>query len=155
MTSVQNFSCILPTISEYSKETFSLEPAFGDVRNSGLQGCSVREKSTLSQRFFQEFSKFQNTLYFLTTLRMYLQCSPVVGYRLYSRNSNKRELHYIFFSLNLPKFSVQLFQNTLIKSSVMESSGLYTVVLFILKNDSARNNSLTFLQVKLSPLKNL
>ena len=42
----------LPTISEYSKEAFFLELAFADVRNSGLQGCSVKEKGTLSQRFF-------------------------------------------------------------------------------------------------------
>ena len=48
----------LTTILEYSKETFSLEPAFADVRNSGLQGCSVKEKGTLSQRFFKKFSKF-------------------------------------------------------------------------------------------------
>ena len=43
----------------------------------------------------------------------------VVGCRLYLCSSNKRELHYIFFSENFPKFLVQLFQNTFIKSSVM------------------------------------
>ena len=53
MTAVYRpFFSELPTILEYTKETFFLEPAFADVRNSGLQGCSVREKGTLSQRFF-------------------------------------------------------------------------------------------------------
>ena len=65
---IQTFLCKLPTSSEYSKETFFLKPTFADVRNSGLQGCS---------KDFLGFSKFQNTLYFLTTLIMYLQCSPV------------------------------------------------------------------------------
>ena len=34
------------------------------------------------------------------------------------------ELHYIFFSDNFPKFSLQLYQNNLIKSSVMKLSQL-------------------------------
>ena len=53
MTLVQIFSGKLPAISKYSKETFLLESAFAYVRNSELQGCSVREKGTLSQRFFE------------------------------------------------------------------------------------------------------
>ena len=32
--------------------TFSLESAFAVVINFGLQGCSVREKGALSERFF-------------------------------------------------------------------------------------------------------
>ena len=71
---------------------------------------------------------------------------------------NKMELHYIFFSDNVPKFSVQLFQSTLIKFSVMEFSRVLDCTpwsCFILKNDSTRDNSLKFLEVKLSPLKNL
>ena len=39
--------------------------------------------------------------------------------------------------------------------SLVEFWSLYTVVLFISKNDSTRDNSLKFLEVKLSPLKNL
>ena len=39
--------------------------------------------------------------------------------------------------------------------SLVEFWSLYTVVLFILKNDSTRDNSLNFLEVKLSSLKNL
>ena len=45
----------LPTISEYSKETFFLGSVFAEVRNSGMQGFSVREKGTVSQRFFGIF----------------------------------------------------------------------------------------------------
>ena len=44
--------------------------------------------------------------------------------RLFSCSSNKMELHYIFFSDNFPKFSLQLYQNNLIKSSVMKLSQL-------------------------------
>ena len=91
----------------------------------------------------------------MSTLRIYLQSSPVVRCRLYSCNSNERELHYIFFS---GKFSVQLFQSTLIKSSVMKFSRVLDCTsysCFILKIDSTRDNSLKYLEVKLSPLKNL
>ena len=61
-----------------------------------------------------------------------------------------------FFSDSFPKFSVQLFQNTLIKSSVMEFSRVLDCALqsyFILKNDSTRDNFLKFLEVKLFPQK--
>ena len=39
--------------------------------------------------------------------------------------------------------------------SLVEFWSLYTVVLFISKNDSTRDNSLKFLEVKLSPLKSM
>ena len=131
------FSEKLPTLSKYSKETFFLESAFADVRNSGLQGCSVREKGTLSQRFFWNFRNFRMSFPF---------------WALSECICNKMELQYIFFSDNVPKFSVQLFQNTLIKLSVMEFSRVLDYTpwsCFILKNDSTRDNSLKF------PLKNL
>ena len=105
---------------------------------------------------FLEFAKFQNTLLFLSTLRMYVQCSRVVGCKLYSCNSNKRELHYIFFSDNFRKFLMQPFQNTLINSSVMEFSRVLDQTpqsWFIFKDDSTKDNSLTFLDPKLSLLK--
>ena len=41
-----------------------------------------------------------------------------VGCRLFSCNRIKKKLYYIHFSGYLPKFSVQLFQHTLIKLSV-------------------------------------
>ena len=53
------FSGKLPTISEYSKETFFLESAFADVSNSGLQDCSVGEKGTFLQGFFWNFRNFR------------------------------------------------------------------------------------------------
>ena len=40
-----------PTISKHSKETFLLELVFTEVRYSGLQVCSTREKGTVSQKF--------------------------------------------------------------------------------------------------------
>ena len=49
------FNGKLPTISEYSKKTFFLESAFPEFRNSGLLGCSVREKGTVLKRFFWNF----------------------------------------------------------------------------------------------------
>ena len=53
------FSGKLPTISQYSKKTFFLESAFKEVRNSGLQGRSIREKGRLSQIFFWNFRNFR------------------------------------------------------------------------------------------------
>ena len=114
-----------------------------------------RKRDTL-QRFFWSFRNFRTSFpLWEYTLRIYLQSSPVVRCRLYSCNSNERELHYIFFS---GKFSVQLFQSTLIKSSVMKFGRVLDCTpysCFISKNDSTRDNSLKFLEVKLSPLKNL
>ena len=52
------FSGKLPAISEYSKEIFFLESVFSEVRNSGLQGCSVSENGTVLQRFFWNFQNF-------------------------------------------------------------------------------------------------
>ena len=52
-------------------------------------------------------------------------CSRVsspVGCRLLSYKFIKRKLSYIRFSGKFPKFLVQLFQNTFMKTSVMEFS---------------------------------
>ena len=47
--------------------------------------------------------------------------SPAVGFRHYLCNCNQRELHYIHFPGFFSKFSLQLFQNTFMKSSVTKS----------------------------------
>ena len=83
---------------------------------------------------------------------MYLQCSPVVGCRLYSCNCVKRELHCIWFSDNFPKFSAELFQNALMRSWVVVCR-LYSCL--TLKSDSTSDNFLKFLEVRLSPPKSL
>ena len=114
------FSDKLPTNSEYSKETFFLESVFDEVRNSRLQGCSDREKKDSFTKTYLQFSKFQNILFFLSTTRIDLWLSSLLGCRLYSCNSFKRKLRYMRFSDNSPKFSAQLFQNALRISSLMK-----------------------------------
>ena len=55
MTSYTPFSGKLPTVSEYSKETFLFKSVFAEFRNSGLQGCNVREKVQFREDFFEFF----------------------------------------------------------------------------------------------------
>ena len=83
---------------------------------------------------------------------------PLVDCRMHSCNCIKRKLHYIHFSGTFPKFSAQLFQISLMKSSVAEfSTVLGGRLLFrvILKSESTRDNFSKFLYVKLSPQKSL
>ena len=47
---------------------------------------------------------------------------PLVDCRMHSCNYIKRKLHYIHFSGTFPKFSAQLFQISLMESSVAEFS---------------------------------
>ena len=68
----------------------------------------------------------------------------------------KSDLHYIRFFYDFQKFSAQLFQNALIKWSVMELSrvpGCRLWSCIILKSVSTGDNFLKFLEVKLSPPK--
>ena len=51
-------------------ETFFLESLFTEVRCSGLQGCSVREKGTVSQRFCVIYKVLEH--YFLSVLFPFL-----------------------------------------------------------------------------------
>ena len=85
-------------------------------------GLQRQRKRYRFAKIFLKFLKFQNILSFVSTPRMYLQCIPVVGCRLHSRNSIKRKLHHIRFSDDGPKFLVQLFEKTLMKSSVKDFS---------------------------------
>ena len=84
---------------------------------------------------------------------MYLQCSPVVGGRLYSYNFIKRELHYIFFLTIFQSFRCSYFKIPSLNHMWWSLVEFWTVHLY--KNYSSRDNFLKFLEVKLSPLKNL
>ena len=101
MTSLQTFLW-QTSVSEYSNEIHFLETAFAEVRNLELQGCSVssvRKKRDSFANNFLEVLKFQNTLSFLSTSRMYLQCSSVAGCRLYSCNSKGNSTTYVFLTI--------------------------------------------------------
>ena len=85
-----------------------MEPLFTEVRNFGLQGCSVIEKGAVSQR--------------LLGIYKHLERSTLFDPGLHSYNYIKRKLDCIHFSDNFPKFSAQLFQITLMKLCVGEFS---------------------------------
>ena len=87
---------------------------------SEILGCrsTTLEKKNSFANTFKEFLKFWNILFFLTSSRIV----SAVGCRIYSINCIKKDLYYILFSEYFPKFSVQLFQNTLINLSVVEFS---------------------------------
>ena len=106
-------------ISEYSQEAFFLEFVFAEVRNSGLQDCSIRKKRDSFAKIFFGFSKFQNILSFLSTSRMYQSGCRFVDY--IRATLLHTPLDMLFFD-NFSKFSVLLFQKTLMKSYVMELS---------------------------------
>ena len=104
-----------PTFLEYSQETYFLESFFVKVGNSGLQACNVREKGAISQTLFWNFRNFP-TFHFEKSI-----CggifSLVLGCRLKLCNFLKMEFHCIF-----SKFSLWLFENTLMQRSVIEVS---------------------------------
>ena len=132
----------MTTLYTFSKEAFFLESAFAKVRNSGLQGCRIREKGTVSQIFLWKFQNFKHPF-----LSEHFQNASVVqsSSRLQTVlvQLHKRELHYICFSNNFLKFLVQLLQNTLKKSFVKEFSrvlGCRLQPCIILKSDSNRDN---------------
>ena len=123
---------------------------------SNLLKSSVLPTNEFASNLYISFRQLDQPPNFLSTSRMYLWCSTVVTCRLYSCNCIKRELHYIRFTDNFPKFSAQLFQNALVKSSVTQFSrvvvcGLYSCL--TLKSDSTSDNFLKFLEVRLSPQK--
>ena len=103
------FSGKLPTISEYSKETFFLESAFADVRNSGLQAVALEKKAPFCKDFLGIFEILENPFPYWALSECissavqkyavdYICVTPIKG------NSTT-----YFFSDNFPKFSVQLF----------------------------------------------
>ena len=85
---------------------------------SEILDCSVREKGTVPQRFFGIFEFLKHCF-----LSKHFQNVSVVqsGSRLHTLFVQlcKLKLRYICFSHNVPKFSVQLFQSNIMKSSLM------------------------------------
>ena len=96
---------------------------FAEAGNSRLQGCSVREE-VFEILEVLEFSKFQNIFSFLSTSRkvsvievlVHQQAVDLCSCAILS-NGNCR-----CFAGYFPKFLVELFQNIVMKSSVMEFS---------------------------------
>ena len=105
------FSCRLPTISEYSKETFFLEPVFAEVRNSGLQGCSVRKKKgQFCKDVFGIFEILEYPFLFEHFENVsVVQLGSIVGCRLYSCNSKENSTTYVFLTI-FQKFRRSFFQ---------------------------------------------
>ena len=111
------------------KKTFFLGPFLTEVRSSGLQACNVGEKEDLCKYFLRIFEILENS--FLSELFTKNICRGVfrsaVVCRLFSCNRIEKELYYIHFSEYFPKFSMQLFQHTLIKLSVTKFMELLVV----------------------------
>ena len=141
-----------PTIWEHSKETFSLESVFADVRNCELQACDVRGKGTVLQRFFWNFQTFSTTFSFEHFQKIVCSdvFSSIVRCRLYLCICIWREQHkgaawvsldnFIFFwcsCFETPSWN-NLWQN-LIEVWTVD----YSLVL-LLKSDSTRDNFLKF-----------
>ena len=119
----------METISEHSKKTFFLGSFLTEVRSSGLQACNGCEKEDFCKYFLEIFKILENSS--LSEFFKKNICRGVfrsaVGCRLFSCNRIKKELYYIHFSGYFPKFSVQLFQHTLIKLSVTKFIEFLTV----------------------------
>ena len=100
MTSLWTFFWQTSNYFRTLKGNTFLESVFAGVKISGLQGCSVREKGTVSQRLPWNFRSFR--IFF--PFRVLSECicnavfGPLVGCRLYSCNYSKTELHYMRFS---------------------------------------------------------
>ena len=65
MISLYTFSGKLSTTSEYSNELFFLESVFAKVRNSRLQGCSVKGKrDSFAKKVFVIFEILEDPFLF-------------------------------------------------------------------------------------------
>ena len=104
-------------------------------------------------KYFRQYIQYKQYLYLLNNI-----CSGVfrleVGYRLKLCNFFKTEFHYIHIPGYFPKFSLWLFQNTIMKTSVIEvrrvkGCRLWSCVL--VKNWLHQRQ---FSEIKFSPLKN-
>ena len=70
-----------------------------------MQGCSVREKATVSQRFFVIYKILEHFPFWTLPECIYSAIfTPVVGCRLYFCNCTKMKLYYICFSENFQNF---------------------------------------------------
>ena len=101
---------------------FFFESDFVEARNSELQAHNVKEKgAVLCKDIFEIFEIIEHSF-----LPKHYQksigggVSSPVCCKLWSYKFIKRKLSYTRFSGKFPKFLVQLFQNTLMKTSVMD-----------------------------------
>ena len=73
------FSGELQTISEYSKKTFFLESlSFLKLENLDCRAVAIVKMDSFKNLFFGILKILEDSI-FLSTSRMYLQCSPVVN----------------------------------------------------------------------------
>ena len=146
------FSGKLSIILEYSKETFFLESAFADVRNSELQGGNIREKNTLSQIYFQIFRNFRTPFLSQHSRNVsVVQCGSrlqnlILQATLIKGNSTRYFYLTIFRSFRCSKFKISVMEFSRVLDCTPQSC-------FVLKNNSNRDNTLKFLEVEFSPLK--
>ena len=119
------------------------------MRNSALQGCSVRKAHF---RFFWNFQNFRTPFPFLSTLRMYLFCSRAT---LIKENFTTYFFLIIFQSFRCSYFKRPLLNHlwwSLAFGRVLDCTPQSRL---ILKNDSTRDNFSKFSDMNSSPLKNL
>ena len=122
----RSFSGSFTTISEQSNETFSLESVLAEVRNLGLQSCSVGKKTTVSQRFFWNCWYFRKYCPFWAPRNV-----SVVQREL--KGSKANSTTYVFLTI-LQKFWCSYFKtsswNHLWRSSVEFYAADYSPVLY-------------------------
>ena len=130
------FPCKLPTISNHAKETFFMESVFTKVKYSGLQGCSVREKETFSQRFCVIYKilehyfltrHFQNV--FVVQSLIWKQAVDCIPATVLKGNSTTCVFLIIFQSFR----RISKHTHEIMCDGVQQGSGLQTIVLCILK----------------------
>ena len=100
-------------ISKHSGETFFLEPVFVEFGNSGLEPVTLDKKETVFSNFGENLRNVRTSFLLWAITEKYLQWS--FSFR---RQSAIVQFYYICFSGYFKKFSMQLFQNILIKTSV-------------------------------------
>ena len=122
----RSFSGSFTAISEQSNETFSLESVLAEVRNLGLQSCSVGKKTTVSQRFFWNCWYFRKYCPFWAPRNV-----SVVQREL--KGSKANSTTYVFLTI-LQKFWCSYFKtsswNHLWRSSVEFYAADYSPVLY-------------------------
>ena len=113
------FSGKFATISKNShKKHFFFESDFVKAEILNCRLATLKKREQFYTTNFLKFLKYQNILSFLSIFKKGI-CSGVsspVGCRLWSYKFIKKKLSYIRFSGIFPKFLVQLFQSTLMKT---------------------------------------
>ena len=115
----RSFSGKFATVSQNChKNCFSLSLILLKPEIPGLLACNVKEKGVVSHKDLFEIFEILEHSFFPKHFQNSI-CSRVsnpVGCRLWSYKFIKTKLSYVRFSGKFPKFSVQLFRNTLMKT---------------------------------------